>query len=261
MDETKKYKISGLSFSRGQKLIFDDVSFDVEAARITAIIGPSGIGKTTLLKLLCGLLEPGAGIVEFDGHNLQQLSRSQLFEQRKKMGMLFQSGALFTDLTVFDNVAFPLRQHTDLSSEQISKKVHDKLQAVRLDDSAELMPSELSGGMTRRAALARALVLEPQVLLYDEPFVGQDPLTKAALVELIDRLNKQLQVTSLLVSHDVPEVMILADYVYVLDQQTIIAQGTPQQLRQSDDPRVQSFLAPISESMLANKLQSKGEPA
>jgi phospholipid/cholesterol/gamma-HCH transport system ATP-binding protein len=161
------------------------------------------------------------------------------------MGMLFQSGALFTDLTVFENVAFPLREHTDLSAAEIRTKVMDKLEAVNLADSFDLMPSELSGGMTRRAALARALSLEPDVLLYDEPFVGQDPLTKTTLVKLIDSLNKRLNVTSILVSHDVPEVMMLADYVYLLDNKTIIAHGTPGELRASQNIQVQQFLKPL----------------
>ncbi|MBM7038000.1 ABC transporter ATP-binding protein [Vibrio ulleungensis] len=245
MDVTKKYKIKELSFSRGRKQIFENVSFDVKSAKITAIIGPSGIGKTTLLKLLSGLLEPDDGQVLFNGHHLHQLSRRALFEARKKMGMLFQSGALFTDLTVFDNVAFPLREHTDLSEAEIRTKVMDKLDAVSLADSFDLMPSELSGGMTRRAALARALSLEPDVLLYDEPFVGQDPLTKTTLVKLIDSLNKRLNVTSILVSHDVPEVMMLADYVYMLDNKTIIAHGTPEELRASQNVQVQQFLKPL----------------
>ncbi|WP_084883781.1 ATP-binding cassette domain-containing protein [Vibrio sp. qd031] len=245
MDVTKKYEIKGLSFSRGRKQIFDNVSFDVKSAKITAIIGPSGIGKTTLLKLLSGLLEPDDGQVLFNGQDLNQLSRRALFDARKKMGMLFQSGALFTDLTVFENVAFPLREHTDLSAAEIRTKVMDKLEAVNLADSFDLMPSELSGGMTRRAALARALSLEPDVLLYDEPFVGQDPLTKTTLVKLIDSLNKRLNVTSILVSHDVPEVMMLADYVYLLDNKTIIAHGTPGELRASQNIQVQQFLKPL----------------
>ncbi|USD64991.1 phospholipid ABC transporter ATP-binding protein MlaF [Vibrio sp. SCSIO 43136] len=234
--------IQNLSFSRGERKIFDDVSLTVPRGKITAIMGPSGIGKTTLLRLIGGQIAPERGSINFDGDNIPTLSRSRLYQARKKMSMLFQSGALFTDLNVFDNVAFPLREHTDLDQELITTIVTLKLEAVGLRGAAQLMPSELSGGMARRAALARAIALDPELIMYDEPFVGQDPITMGVLVTLIDSLNKALGLTSIVVSHDVPEVMSIADNAYILADGKVIAHGTPQQLRENEDPRVQQFL-------------------
>jgi phospholipid/cholesterol/gamma-HCH transport system ATP-binding protein len=205
-------------------------------------MGPSGIGKTTLLRLIGGQLYPEQGEIWFDGDNIPRLSRKHLYHARKKMSMLFQSGALFTDLNVFDNVAFPLREHTDLPEELIRTMVLLKLEAVGLRGAAELKPSELSGGMARRAALARAIALDPDLIMYDEPFVGQDPITMGVLVELISNLNRALGVTSIIVSHDVPEVMSIADWVYLMADGKVIAFGTPQELRDNPDPRVQQFL-------------------
>src|SRR5690606_7927718 len=199
--------VRGVSFSRGNRLIFDDISLQVPKGKITAIMGPSGIGKTTLLRLIGGQLYPETGEIWFDGSNIPTLSRNKLYKARKKMSMLFQSGALFTDLNVFDNVAFPIRGHTDLDESLIRTLVLLKLEAVGLRGAAYLMPSELSGGMARRAALARAIALDPELIMYDEPFVGQDPITMGVLVELIRNLNQALGVTSIVVSHDVPEVM------------------------------------------------------
>ncbi|MGY3568629.1 phospholipid ABC transporter ATP-binding protein MlaF [Vibrio paucivorans] len=234
--------INNLYFSRGERTIFDDVSLHVPKGKITAIMGPSGIGKTTLLRLIGGQLAPDAGEIWFDGDNIPTLSRKRLYHARKKMSMLFQSGALFTDLNVFDNVAFPLREHTHLDESLIRTLVLLKLEAVGLRGAAELMPSELSGGMARRAALARSIALDPELIMYDEPFVGQDPITMGVLVELIRKLNDALGVTSVVVSHDVPEVMSIADWVYLLADGKIIASGTPKQLEENDDPRVQQFL-------------------
>ncbi|WP_050933448.1 ATP-binding cassette domain-containing protein, partial [Vibrio harveyi] len=182
------------------------------------------------------------GEIWFDGDNIPSLSRKKLYQARKKMSMLFQSGALFTDLNVFDNVAFPLREHTELSEELIRTMVLLKLEAVGLRGAAELMPSELSGGMARRAALARAIALDPDLIMYDEPFVGQDPITMGVLVELISNLNRALGLTSIVVSHDVPEVMSIADWVYLMADGKIIAFGTPQELIDNPDPRVKQFL-------------------
>ncbi len=242
MDGKPLVSVSNLTFSRGERVIFDDVSLQVPEGKITAIMGPSGIGKTTLLRLIGGQLYPDSGDVVFAGENIPQLSRKKLYKTREKMSMLFQSGALFTDLDVFDNVAFPLREHTNLDESLIRIIVLLKLEAVGLRGAAQLMPSELSGGMARRAALARAIVLDPELIMYDEPFVGQDPITMGVLVELIRNLNQALGLTSIIVSHDVPEVMGIADWVYILADSQVIAEGTPQELYQHQDPRVQQFL-------------------
>ncbi len=242
MSDTDLVTIKNLTFSRSNRIIFDDISLRVPKGKITAIMGPSGIGKTTLLRLIGGQLYPETGEIWFDGSNIPTLSRNKLYKARKKMSMLFQSGALFTDLNVFDNVAFPIREHTDLDESLIRTLVLLKLEAVGLRGAAYLMPSELSGGMARRAALARAIALDPELIMYDEPFVGQDPITMGVLVELIRNLNQALGVTSVVVSHDVPEVMSIADWVYLLAEGRVIAQGTPQDLYKTEDPRVQQFL-------------------
>ncbi|EKO3413492.1 phospholipid ABC transporter ATP-binding protein MlaF [Vibrio fluvialis] len=242
MSETDLVTINNLTFSRAERVIFDDISLHVPKGKVTAIMGPSGIGKTTLLRLIGGQLLPEHGDIWFDGQNIPTLTRSKLYKARKKMSMLFQSGALFTDLNVFDNVAFPLREHTELDESLIRTLVLLKLEAVGLRGAAQLMPSELSGGMARRAALARAIALDPELIMFDEPFVGQDPITMGVLVELIRNLNQALGVTSVVVSHDVPEVMSIADWVYLLADGKVIAFGTPQDLVNNRDPRVQQFL-------------------
>ncbi len=242
MSETDLVTINNLTFSRAERVIFDDISLHVPKGKVTAIMGPSGIGKTTLLRLIGGQLLPEHGDIWFDGQNIPTLTRSKLYKARKKMSMLFQSGALFTDLNVFDNVAFPLREHTELDESLIRTLVLLKLEAVGLRGAAQLMPSELSGGMARRAALARAIALDPELIMFDEPFVGQDPITMGVLVELIRNLNQALGVTSVVVSHDVPEVMSIADWVYLLADGKVIAFGTPQDLVNNSDPRVQQFL-------------------
>ncbi|MFH4620844.1 phospholipid ABC transporter ATP-binding protein MlaF [Vibrio furnissii] len=242
MSETDLVTINNLTFSRAERVIFDDISLQVPKGKVTAIMGPSGIGKTTLLRLIGGQLLPEKGEIWFDGQNTPTLTRSNLYKARKKMSMLFQSGALFTDLNVFDNVAFPLREHTQLDESLIRTLVLLKLEAVGLRGAAQLMPSELSGGMARRAALARAIALDPELIMFDEPFVGQDPITMGVLVELIRNLNQALGVTSIVVSHDVPEVMSIADWVYLLADGKVIAFGSPHDLINNPDPRVQQFL-------------------
>ncbi|MGB0361383.1 MAG: ABC transporter ATP-binding protein, partial [Endozoicomonas sp.] len=198
-------EIRGLSFRRDSRIIFNNVDLDIPRGKVVGIMGPSGTGKTTLLRLIGRQLLPDRGGVIVDGHDIEKISREQLFILRRKMGMLFQSGALFTDLTVFENVAFPLRIHTELSESMICDIVFMKLQAVGLRGAWSLMPSELSGGMNRRVALARAIALDPEMVMYDEPFVGQDPIAMGVLVGLIRKLNQALGITSIIVSHDLHE--------------------------------------------------------
>ncbi|ALP39507.1 phospholipid ABC transporter ATP-binding protein MlaF [Aeromonas schubertii] len=234
--------INNLTFSHGDRLLYDGISLHIPRGKVTAIMGPSGIGKTTLLRLIGGQLKPTSGEVLFDGENVPALPRSRLYELRKRMSMLFQSGALFTGMTVFDNVAFPLREHSGLPEELIHTIVMMKLEAVGLRGAARLMPSQLSGGMARRAALARAIALDPELIMYDEPFVGQDPITMGVLVKLIRDLNDALGITSVIVTHDVTEVMTIADYAYIIANRKVVAQGTPEQLRREDNPEVAQFL-------------------
>ncbi len=235
-------QIADLSFSHGDRLLYDNISLTIPRGKITAFMGPSGIGKTTLLRLIGGQLRPDSGKVLFDGIDVPTLPRQELYQLRKRMSMLFQSGALFTGLNVFDNVAFPLREHTTLPEELIRTLVLMKLECVGLRGAAQLMPSELSGGMARRAALARAIALDPELIMYDEPFAGQDPITMAVLVKLISQLNKTLGLTSVIVSHDVTEVLSIADYVYLIANRKIVAHGTPEQLRDEANPEVVQFV-------------------
>lgn len=235
-------EIDNMTFSRGSRVIYDNISLRIPAGKTTAIMGPSGIGKTTLLKLIGGQLKPDSGDIRFKGKSIPNMSRRALFDARRDMSMLFQSGALFTDITVFDNVAYPLREHTQLPETVIRTMVLMKLQAVGLRGAAELMPSELSGGMARRAALARSIALDPALIMYDEPFAGQDPISMGVLVKLIKDLNDALNLTSIVVTHDVTEVMTIADYVYVLADKRIIGEGTTAQIRDSRSALVQQFL-------------------
>jgi phospholipid/cholesterol/gamma-HCH transport system ATP-binding protein len=234
--------VDDMHFSRGDRVIYEGISLSVKRGSITAIMGPSGIGKTTLLKLIGGQLKPDSGKVIFQEQNVHGISRNQLYSLRRKMSMLFQSGALFTNMSVFDNVAFPLREHTTLDEDIIRTVVMLKLEAVGLRGAAELQPSELSGGMARRAALARAIALDPELIMYDEPFAGQDPISMGVLVSLIKALSKALNLTSVVVTHDVSEVLSIADYVYILANKKIIGEGSPQQIKNSDSELVQQFL-------------------
>ena len=234
--------VQNLSFSRGNKKIFDDISLEFKRGKVTAIMGPSGTGKTTLLKLIGGQLFPKQGSIIVDGNNVHSLRRTELYNLRKRMGMLFQSGALLTDMSVFDNVAFPLREHTHLPESMIRTLVLMKLQAVGLRGARDLMPNELSGGMARRIALARAIALDPMMIMYDEPFTGQDPISKGALVHLIKSLNTILGLTSIVVSHDVHETAAIADYIYVISEGKIVGQGTPKEIQQSESEWVQQFM-------------------
>lgn len=235
-------EVDQLSFYRGERAIFRGIDMRIPRGKITAIMGPSGTGKTTLLKLIGGQLRPDQGKITVENENVHKLSRRALFALRRRMGMLFQSGALFSDLSVYENVAFPLRVHTDLAESMIRDQVLIKLEAVGLRGARELMPSELSGGMTRRVALARAIALDPELIMYDEPFVGQDPISKGVLVKLIKELNLAFDMTSVLVSHDIHETMSIADHVYLIADGKVMAQGSPQELEASDDPKVRQFI-------------------
>ncbi len=235
-------EVRGLSFTRGTRTIFNDVDIDIPRGKITAIMGPSGTGKTTLLKLIGAKLKPEAGRIRVDGVDMHRLPRDELFEMRKRMGMLFQSGALLTDLNVFENVAFPLREHTGLPDSMIRTLVLMKLEAVGLRSARSLMPRELSGGMARRVALARAIALDPMMIMYDEPFSGQDPISMGILVQLIKQLNDALGLTSIVVSHDVVETASIADYMYVISDGKIVGRGTPDEMERAESKWVRQFM-------------------
>ena len=235
-------EINNLTFKRGERVIYNDISLSIPKGKVTAIMGPSGIGKTTLLRLIGGQIRPESGQILFEKKDIPQLSRKDLYETRKRMSMLFQSGALFTDMSVYDNIAFPIREHSKLPEAIVEKIVLMKLEAVGLRGARNLQPSELSGGMARRVALARAIALDPELILYDEPFAGQDPISMGVIVRLISALNEALGLTSVVVSHDVPEVMSIADYIYIIAEQKIIGQGTPEQIIRDDSPLVKQFV-------------------
>lgn len=234
--------LRNVSFSRESRPIFTDINLDIQRGKITAIIGPSGTGKTTLLQIIGGLLAPEAGVVSVGGQNVHALPRKALYRLRQKMGMLFQNGALFTNLNAFENVAFPLREHTNFTEANIERIVLEKLAAVGLKNASHLAANQLSGGMTRRVALARAMVLNPMLILYDEPFVGLDPLALGVIVRLIASVNERYKMTSVLVSHDVQEAFQIADYVYLIEGGHVMAQGTPETLLSHSDPSVQQFV-------------------
>ena len=235
-------EIRGLCFRRGERVIFEDLDLDIRRGTVTAVMGPSGTGKTTLLKLITGQLHPDAGTIRVDGRDVTRLDTAELYRLRRRMGMLFQSGALLTDLSVFDNVAYPLREHTNLSASMVRKLVLLKLEAVGLRGARDLMPSELSGGMARRVALARAIALDPMMILYDEPFTGQDPISMGMLMALIRQLNDASGLTSILVSHDVRETASIADYLYMIFDGRVVAQGTPDELAADRSEWVRQFM-------------------
>jgi phospholipid/cholesterol/gamma-HCH transport system ATP-binding protein len=244
MTDSKKtlVDVKNLTFKRGERVIYDDISLSIEKGKVTAIMGPSGIGKTTLLRLMGGQIKPDKGSIYFKGRNIPALSRNELYKIRKDIGMLFQSGALFTDMSVFDNIAFPIREHSTLPESLIEKIVLMKLEAVGLRGARDLQPSELSGGMARRVALARSIALDPELILYDEPFAGQDPISMGVIVRLIRLLNDSLELTSVVVTHDVPEVMSIADYIYIIADKKIIGHGTPEQIKADQSPLVRQFV-------------------
>jgi len=235
-------KIQDLYFSRGNREIFSGVSLDIPKGKITAIMGPSGTGKTTLLRLIGGQLKPDSGSVNVQGLEIPRLSRKALYQARRRMGMLFQSGALLTDLSVFENIAFPIREHYLFPESMIRDIVLLKLELVGLRGARDLMPSELSGGMARRVALARAIVLDPTLMMYDEPFTGLDPVTLGTIVSLIKELNSSLGMTSIVVSHDIHETFSIADYVCILSEGKVAAAGSLEELINSDSDFVQQFV-------------------
>ena len=233
--------------AKGDRVILKDLSLSVPRGKVTALMGASGGGKTTVLRLIGGQQKASSGKVLFDGQDVSGMAQTALYEARRRMGMLFQFGALFTDLSVFDNVAFPLREHTDLSPALIRDIVLMKLDAVGLRGARELMPSEISGGMARRVALARAIVLDPELIMYDEPFAGLDPISLGTAAQLIRQLNDTLGITSIVVSHDLEETFRIADQVIILANGGIAAQGTPEEVMNSTDPLVHQFVNALSE--------------
>lgn len=234
---------SHIQFKRGSRAIFNDLSLAIQTEKITAIMGPSGCGKTSLLRLLGRQLSPSAGSITLFGRDLNHCSAAELLQCRRRIGVLFQNGALFSELSVFENVAFPLRQHTRLSERTIRDLVLIRLHMVGLRGARDLMPSELSGGMARRVALARAIILDPEIILYDEPFAGQDPISMGVLRELILQINKVLGITSVIVSHDIPETMSISDHIHILADGQLVASNTPEQLKQSDNALIKQFTA------------------
>ncbi|MEY4435596.1 MAG: hypothetical protein RL175_551 [Pseudomonadota bacterium] len=229
-------------FGYGERIILDGITLTIPRGKVTALMGASGGGKTTVLRLIGGQYKAQSGSLTFDGQEIASLNATDLYAVRRRMGMLFQFGALFTDLSVFDNVAFPLREHTDLSESMIRDIVLMKLEAVGLRGARDLMPSEVSGGMARRVALARAMALDPELIMYDEPFAGLDPISLGTAARLIRQLNDTLGLTSVIVSHDLDETFHIADQVIVLANGKIAAQGTPDEVRQSTDPLVKQFV-------------------
>ena len=240
-------EIRDVVFSRDEKPIFDGLNITIPRGKITAVMGPSGTGKTTLLRLITGQLTPDKGHICVEGQDVAAMSREKLFAMRRNMGMLFQNGALLTDLDVFENVAFPLREHTDLPEKLIRHIVLTKLHAVGLRGTWRMMPSELSGGMARRVALARSMAMDPEIIIYDEPLAGLDPISMGVILRLIKRLNDALGITSIVVSHDVHEIGSIADCSYLMADGKVVASGAPDELRNDGNPIVQQFMAGMAE--------------
>ena len=244
-------EVRDVRYSVGGRAIFDGLDVTARRGRITAFMGPSGTGKTTLLRLITGQASAERGTVRVFGEEVAQMSQSQLFALRRRMGMLFQNGALLTDLDVYENVAFPLRAHTDLTEDLVRQLVLTKLHAVGLRGAARLMPSELSAGMARRVALARAIVMDPEILIYDEPFVGLDPISMGVICRLIKQMNDALGITSIVVSHDVHELATIADDSYLLSGGRVVASGTPDELARSEVAEVRQFMSGLADGPVA----------
>lgn len=244
-------EVRDVHYSIGGRPIFDGLDITARRGRITAFMGPSGTGKTTLLRLITGQSQADSGSVQVFGREVSELSHAELFALRRRMGMLFQNGALLTDENVYENVAFPLRAHTRLPEPLIRQLVLTKLHAVGLRGAARLMPAELSGGMARRVALARAIVMDPDILIYDEPFVGLDPISMGVICRLIKQMNEALGITSIVVSHDVQELSTIAHDSFLLSGGRVVASGTPEELNRSDLPEVKQFMGGLDDGPVA----------
>ncbi|BAU47229.1 ABC transporter ATP-binding protein [Sulfurifustis variabilis] len=244
-------RLDNVAFSRGDRVILNGLSLSVERGSVTAIMGGSGSGKTTVLNLIGGRLRPDSGSILVDGISVPDLRTRELFALRKRMGMLFQTGALLTDLDVFENVAFPIREHTELPEALVRHVVQLKLELVGLRGARRLMPNELSGGMARRVALARAIALDPVMVMYDEPFTGLDPISMGVIVKLIRDLNDAFGMTSVVVTHDVEEACSIADYIYLIGRGHVIAEGTPEQMRNSPLEPVKQFMQGLTDGPVA----------
>ncbi|MCG8370056.1 MAG: ABC transporter ATP-binding protein [Proteobacteria bacterium] len=251
-------EIRDLKYSREPRPIFENLNLTIRRGEITAIMGPSGTGKTTLLRLITRQLIPQQGAIYVDGVDIATLTQAQLYTMRQRFGMLFQNGALLTDLSVFENVAFPLREHTALTNRLIRHIVLTKLHAVGLRGAADMMPSELSGGMARRVALARAMVMDPDILIYDEPFVGLDPISMGVIVRLVRRMNDALGITSIIVSHDVEEVATVADRSFLLSDGKVAASGRPEELRTANSELVRQFMHGMADGPVAFHYDAPG---
>ena len=244
-------EIRDLMYSRGSRVIFKDLNLTIKRGEVTAIMGPSGTGKTTLLRLITRQLVPQHGVICINGVDIASLNQAQLYDLRRRFGMLFQNGALLTDLNVFENVAFPLREHTKLSNRLIRHVVLTKLHAVGLRGAADMTPAELSGGMARRVALARAMVMDPEFVIYDEPFVGLDPISMGVIVRLVRKMNDALGITSIVVSHDVAEVSTVADRSYLISDGKVAASGSPDELKNTNSELVRQFMDGMADGPVA----------
>lgn len=247
---TNIVEVNNIQFSYNERIIFNDISLKIPQGKIVAILGPSGTGKTTLLRLISGQLTPDQGEIIFNNTSLKGIAREQLFNLRRQMGMLFQTSGLFTNLSVYDNVAFPLRENTNLCEKLIGLIVMMKLELVGLLGAATLNANQLSGGMARRVALARAIALDPSFIIYDEPFTGLDPISMGVIVQLIKKINETLGMTSLIVTHDVSEVCTIADYIYLLSNGKVIANGSPESLLASGNPAVYQFMHGVADGVV-----------
>ena len=250
-ESDKLIEIHDLDYSRGARPIFRGLNITIKRGEVTAVMGPSGTGKTTLLRLITRQLIPDSGVILIDGVDIATLNEAQLFRLRRRFGMLFQNGALLTDMSVFENVAFPLREHTRLPNRLIRHVVLTKLHAVGLRGAADMMPGELSGGMARRVALARAMVMDPDILIYDEPFVGLDPISMGVIVRLVRKMNDALGISSILVSHDVDEISTVSDCSYLISDGKVAASGSPEELTKDGSELVRQFMYGMADGPVA----------